>query len=71
MVHPDQVFLPDREKALFDGFLTQEGGVVGVNVTFPPAQVGAVFYAQLLVQDPRSPRSVTVSPMLRLTVGNR
>ena len=71
MVKPDLVFTPNRDRAFLNGFLTQEDGKVAVNITFAPGQEGATFYAQLLVRDPRTPLQLTVSPMLKLVVGNR
>lgn len=71
MVHPQFVFTPKRGNGLANGFLTQEDGRVLLNVEFAPAQVGAKFYAQLLVKDPRTELAVTATPMLEVMVGNR
>lgn len=71
MVKPDLVFTPDTEGPFLNSFLTQRMGKVAVNITFAPGQEGATFYAQLLVRDPRTPLQVTLSPMLKLVVGNR
>lgn len=63
---------PDHVIAAAPGsILTSEGGIIRLDLTFPPTAVGSRWFLQLLVRDARTPIGVTVSPMLELTVGNR
>ena len=53
------------------GFLTQDGGNVRLDMTWPAGAVGTEWFLQLLVQDRRVPGGVTVTPAVAITVGNR
>ena len=53
------------------GALTQDGGTIRLDMTWPAGAVGTEWFMQLLVQDRRVPGGVTVTPAVAITVGNR
>lgn len=69
-VHLDTILVPTETK-LHDGFFTaDEFGQVAVDIVWPRGMAGQQFFAQLLVQDWRTPAGLVVSPAFELTVGH-
>lgn len=54
-----------------DPGITQQGGKLWLDVTFPPQWVGLRLWLQAVVTDPRSLTGEVATPVLEITIGER